>query len=177
MLPLAVGASLRSAIACRYGVRTVLKWPNDLLVLGEGRSRKLSGILLDRVASPTLGTAAVVGVGVNVSAPMESYPAEVRGRVVGLEELVGHPTALDEVEELAVGSVESAVESLRTEAGVTRILEECRAALHGVGRRATVDASLSGVIRHLGDEGEIWLDTPNGSLAVRAGELLVEEDP
>jgi BirA family transcriptional regulator, biotin operon repressor / biotin---[acetyl-CoA-carboxylase] ligase len=176
MLPLAVGASLRSAIARRYAVRTALKWPNDLLVLGPGPSRKLSGVVSDQVASPTLGAAAIVGVGVNVAAPAEAYPAEIRKRVVGLAELVEPAPAVDEVEELAVHSVESAAASLRSDSGVTEILEECRAALHGVGHRARVDSTLSGVIRGLGDEGELWLETPGGARAVCAGTLVVEED-
>jgi len=56
-----------------------------------------------------------------------------------------------------------------------RDLAECRAALYAVGRRATVDSALSGVIRTLGEEGELWLDTPTGPVAVRSGDLVVEE--
>jgi len=175
MLPLAVGARLRTALFERYGIRTALKWPNDLLVPGPGGARKLLGILVDVVPSPTLGSAAVVGVGVNVRAPVDSYPIELRDRVVGLGELTEPVPDLGEVEELVVSAVARAVDALGTADGAAELLEECRSALHGVGRRATVDTAVTGVIRGVGEEGELLLDTPSGAVAVRAGNLVVEE--
>lgn len=50
--------ALREAIAEVSGVKTVLKWPNDLLLDGS----KVSGILLERA-----GAALVVGIGVNIA--------------------------------------------------------------------------------------------------------------
>ncbi|MCI4373187.1 MAG: biotin--[acetyl-CoA-carboxylase] ligase, partial [Thermoplasmata archaeon] len=88
LLPLAVGARLRAALEARFGVRSVLKWPNDLLVLGNGAPRKLAGILLDAVPSPNLGIAVVVGIGINVAARSVAYAPEVRLRVVSLSELM-----------------------------------------------------------------------------------------
>jgi BirA family transcriptional regulator, biotin operon repressor / biotin---[acetyl-CoA-carboxylase] ligase len=175
LLPLAIGARLRSALERQYQARSVLKWPNDLLVLGKGPPRKLAGILVDAVPSPTLGTAAVVGIGVNVGARAEEYPAELRPRVVSLAELSRSKPPLGEVEELTAAAVESAARDLAGPVGATGILAECRAALYAVGRRATVDSTFSGVIRALGEEGELWLDTPTGPVAVRSGDLVVEE--
>jgi BirA family transcriptional regulator, biotin operon repressor / biotin---[acetyl-CoA-carboxylase] ligase len=175
MLPLAVGARLRAALADRYGARSRLKWPNDLLVLGHGAPRKLSGILVDTLVSPALGVAAVIGIGVNVSAPPASYPSGLRGRVISLAELTTVPPALDDVERTAVRASVSAVAALGSAAGAAGILAECRAALHGVGRRASVGASLTGTIRTIGEEGELWLDTPSGAVAIRSGDLVVEE--
>lgn len=175
LLPLAVGARLRSALERRFQVRSVLKWPNDLLVLGNGPPRKLAGILVDAVPSPTLGVAAVVGMGVNVRAASESYPREVRARVVSLGELMPSPPDLMDVEEVAAAAAASAVASVATPSGAAEILGECRSALHGVGLHATVDATLTGVIRTLGEEGELWLDTPSGAVAIRSGDLVVEE--
>jgi len=175
LLPLAVGARLRSALERQYHARSVLKWPNDLLVLGKGPPRKLAGILVDAVPSPTLGTAAVVGIGVNVGARSDEYPAELRPRVISLSELNRSKLALSEVEEVAVAAAESAGRDLAAPGGAFEILAECRAALYAVGRRATVDSALSGVIRTLGEEGELWLDTPTGPVAVRSGDLVVEE--
>lgn len=175
ILPLAVGARLRSALDDRYRVPSVLKWPNDLLVLGTERPRKLAGILVDAVPSPMLGVAAVVGIGLNVAAPSEAFPADLRARVVSLSELTPSAPVLEEVEEVAVTAARSAVASLATAGGASEILAECRSALHGVGRRATVDSTLTGVIRTVGEEGELWLDTPSGAVAVRVGDVVVEE--
>ncbi|MCI4342687.1 MAG: biotin--[acetyl-CoA-carboxylase] ligase [Thermoplasmata archaeon] len=175
ILSLAVGVRLRTALFERYGVPTSLKWPNDLLVAGPNGTRKLAGILVDVVPSPTLGTAAVVGVGVNVRAPLESYPPELRGRVAGLDEWADTAPDLGEVEELVVSAIHSAVDALATAGGAADVLEECRSSLHGVGRRATIDAAITGVIRGVGEEGELLLDTPSGAIVIRAGNLVLEE--
>lgn len=68
-LPLLVGLAVDAAVH-DLGVASELKWPNDVLVEG----RKLAGILLERVETPT-GPAAVIGVGLNVSMTREELPA------------------------------------------------------------------------------------------------------
>jgi BirA family transcriptional regulator, biotin operon repressor / biotin---[acetyl-CoA-carboxylase] ligase len=65
-LPLLTGVALAEAVGEVPGVRTALKWPNDLLA-SDGR--KLAGILAE------VGSGAVVvGVGLNVSTRAEELP-------------------------------------------------------------------------------------------------------
>jgi BirA family biotin operon repressor/biotin-[acetyl-CoA-carboxylase] ligase len=65
-LPLLTGVALAEAVGEVTGVRTSLKWPNDLLA-GDGR--KLAGILAE-----SNGTAVIVGVGLNVSTTEAELP-------------------------------------------------------------------------------------------------------
>jgi BirA family biotin operon repressor/biotin-[acetyl-CoA-carboxylase] ligase len=65
-LPLLTGVALAEAVGEVAGVRTSLKWPNDLLALD---GRKLAGILAE-----SSGTAVVVGVGLNVSTTAAELP-------------------------------------------------------------------------------------------------------
>ena len=62
-LPLLAGVAVVEALRTNLGAEAVLKWPNDVL-LG---SAKLAEILVERVEGMA-GAAAVVGVGLNVSA-------------------------------------------------------------------------------------------------------------
>jgi BirA family transcriptional regulator, biotin operon repressor / biotin---[acetyl-CoA-carboxylase] ligase len=78
-LPLLTGVAVASAVREAAGIDAVLKWPNDVLVDG----RKLAGILVQRVDPD----AAVVGVGLNMTAPAEELPA-------GATSLVGHGAAI-----------------------------------------------------------------------------------
>ncbi|MGH1563428.1 biotin--[acetyl-CoA-carboxylase] ligase [Mumia sp. DW29H23] len=64
-LPLLTGAAAVAAVR-QAGVSAHLKWPNDVVV----EDRKLGGILVERVDTPT-GPAAVVGCGINVSVTAE----------------------------------------------------------------------------------------------------------
>jgi BirA family transcriptional regulator, biotin operon repressor / biotin---[acetyl-CoA-carboxylase] ligase len=65
-LPLLTGIALAEAVGEVTGVRTSLKWPNDLLAFD---GRKLAGILAEAA-----GRAVVVGVGLNVSTRAEELP-------------------------------------------------------------------------------------------------------
>jgi len=68
-LPLLTGVAVAEAVRRTAAVDATLKWPNDVLV-GD---RKLAGILLERVQTPT-GPAAVLGIGLNVSARRSELP-------------------------------------------------------------------------------------------------------
>ena len=70
-LPLLTGLAVVDAVTEATGVAVTLKWPND--VMAEGG--KLAGILVELVEHPA-GPAAVVGVGVNVSATRGELPVE-----------------------------------------------------------------------------------------------------
>ena len=65
-LPLLTGVALAEAVGEVPGVRTSLKWPNDLLAAGGA---KLAGILAE-----VGGGAVVVGVGLNVSTRADELP-------------------------------------------------------------------------------------------------------
>lgn len=67
-LPLLAGVALCRTVAELAGVPAELKWPNDLL-LGAGR-RKAAGILAEVVPGP----AAVIGIGLNVTAQPDELP-------------------------------------------------------------------------------------------------------
>jgi BirA family biotin operon repressor/biotin-[acetyl-CoA-carboxylase] ligase len=70
-LPLLTGVALAESVGEVTGVRTSLKWPNDLLALD---GRKLAGILAEAVSSPARPGAVVVGVGLNVNSRADELP-------------------------------------------------------------------------------------------------------
>ncbi len=67
-LPLLAGHALARTLR-EAGLAAGVKWPNDVLV----EDRKISGILVERVETPT-GPAAVVGIGLNVTTTAEELP-------------------------------------------------------------------------------------------------------
>ena len=67
-VPLVVGLALRDALSGESGLDVVLKWPNDLLVPGDG-DRKVAGILAELTPAGV-----VVGTGINIEAS-EGAPA------------------------------------------------------------------------------------------------------
>ena len=74
-LPLLTGVAVAAAVTEETGIRTGLKWPNDVLagnvLAGEG---KLAGILAEAA-----GDAVVVGIGLNVSTEPAELPRPLPG--------------------------------------------------------------------------------------------------
>lgn len=160
LLALAVGLGLAESLEVLGGQARV-KWPNDVLV-GD---RKIAGILVEaRSLGGRPPDAAVVGVGLNLRP--QSYPPDA--------------DATD---------VESALASVETEALFAELLERVeawidRASLtpHAVsralderlawrGEEVLVDDTLRGVVRGVDAEGELVLETIDGTRTVRAGRL------
>jgi BirA family transcriptional regulator, biotin operon repressor / biotin---[acetyl-CoA-carboxylase] ligase len=79
LLPLAAGVAVAEA-ADELGVRTELKWPNDVLASG----RKLAGILSEAASGPAGVEWVVLGIGVNVALDDASVPSGMRGAVTSL---------------------------------------------------------------------------------------------
>lgn len=83
LLTLAAGVSLAAALRQAAGVQPQLKWPNDLYLA----DRKLGGILTEsgplRAGLPEF---VVIGVGINIAAPPEEFPMELRSRIITLAE-------------------------------------------------------------------------------------------
>lgn len=83
LLTLAAGVGLCRSISKTAGVQLQLKWPNDLYFA----DKKLGGILTE--SGPLRGGLpefVVVGVGINIAAPPEDFPLELRSRIISLAE-------------------------------------------------------------------------------------------
>lgn len=177
LLPIGVGARLSVDLGRAFGVALATKWPNDVLAIGAKgtRPRKLAGVLVDRVPSPRLGWAAIVGVGVNVALDPASLPADLATSVASLSEWCTPAPSLDAVEAVVVDAVVATARALDEPEGAGRVLSLARRSLYGVGRRAIVDGVATGTIAGLGEEGELLVDSGPDRRAVIAGDLRVGE--
>jgi BirA family biotin operon repressor/biotin-[acetyl-CoA-carboxylase] ligase len=86
MAALAVGDALREAA----GVRTDIKWPNDLLS-GE---RKICGILAEAIDTPA-GRAVILGIGINLTE--NAYPPELANVATSVSEAMGQAADREQI--------------------------------------------------------------------------------
>ena len=168
-LTLAVGVAIVRALR-GFGVRTELKWPNDVLKDG----RKLAGVLIE-TAPATAGVWAVIGVGLNLTLPDR------------LEEQIGQPAAdapwLAQLERntLLAGLLNHLSDVLvQFEAeGFARFMPEWNAAHVFAGQPVIVFDG--GRIKHEGvaigvdDRGLLLLDAAAGRIAVAAGDVSLRQ--
>jgi BirA family biotin operon repressor/biotin-[acetyl-CoA-carboxylase] ligase len=172
-LSLAAAACLRRTLSDGWGVRSRIKWPNDVVV-GEGAPRKMAGLLPERVVAP-LGSKLVLGVGLNVLGPPAGFPAELLPQTAWLSEFLTEPPGLSELETSLTHAFDALVEDLSLPEGRERWLAEYRQALYGRGKPAEVNGLRVGTVQDVGPEGELWVEGTEGLLAIRSGRLAIEE--
>ncbi len=137
------------------GAGAQLKWPNDVLIGG----RKVAGILVEGRLQERW---AVVGIGLNVALREQDFPPELRG-VAGT--LGREPNAIEPTLERLLRSLER---WLAAEQGA--VLGEVRSRDALLGQRVHW-ADGEGVGAGVDDEGQLLVDTVQGRVALRAGEV------
>jgi BirA family biotin operon repressor/biotin-[acetyl-CoA-carboxylase] ligase len=164
-LPIAAALAVREALARRFALPTRMKWPNDLLV---GR-RKVAGIIAEASAAAVL-----LGVGVNLAAPEEALPADLRPIATSVRIETGRAPAAREAALAIVDELERLYP--RWIAGDASLREEAERALireHRVRWRAPSGMLVEGLPRGIGPSGELAIDAPAGAVTVRAGDLEI----
>jgi BirA family biotin operon repressor/biotin-[acetyl-CoA-carboxylase] ligase len=87
-LTMLAGLAVVEGIEEAAGLRLALKWPNDVVLPGEGRWRKVGGILTECALQGDEIAYAVVGIGLNVNVDF-SRQAELREIAASLKHLAG----------------------------------------------------------------------------------------
>lgn len=176
-LPLLVGHNVAKALtALGYDAR--VKWPNDVLLDG----RKVAGILLERIETPT-GPAAVVGVGINVGMSAEELPVPTATSLA-----VAAPGAPEREQVLleVVAAVREGYDLWQAggDLGTTRLATSYRSNCATLGRAVRVDlpggGALTGRAVDIDDHGRLVVEGPNGPESVGAGDVVharIDDDP
>jgi BirA family transcriptional regulator, biotin operon repressor / biotin---[acetyl-CoA-carboxylase] ligase len=169
LLALASALAASDALEEACGLRTDIKWPNDLLSGG----RKLCGILAETVESGR-GRACVVGIGINLKA--DAYPDALRASATSTEEETGARADTDSLIESLVRAVARRYARLQSEDGAPATLREWRArSSYAQGKRVRVrldGESFEGVTRGLEPDGALRVELEGGAVRiVRAGDV------
>jgi BirA family biotin operon repressor/biotin-[acetyl-CoA-carboxylase] ligase len=177
---MATGVALAEAVEEVAGVSPGLKWPNDLVVGGEGGDRKLAGILAeaDWPASATSSAGwrqpaihervvVVVGVGLNVCWPTDDDAIrDVADGAVALNWLASPVDHLDRVDLLVafLRRLDERYEQLLT-GGSDVVMDEWRRRSATLGRRVRVELGadeVEGTAVDVTPEGHLVVETPGG---------------
>jgi BirA family biotin operon repressor/biotin-[acetyl-CoA-carboxylase] ligase len=169
-LPLLVGHNVAKAITA-LGYDANVKWPNDVLLDGD---RKVAGILVERVETPT-GPAAIVGVGINVAMTAEELPVPTATSLA-----VAGPGAPDRTSVLlaVVAAVREGYDVWQTggEQGTARLATSYRSNCATLGRDVRVElpggGELLGRATDIDDDGRLVVTTADGSERVGAGDVI-----
>lgn len=182
-MTLAIGIGVCEA-ARAFGARSVLKWPNDLLVVSNspalpGGGRKLAGVLVEAQSQGNRLESVVVGIGINLSGEL---PAALGERAITLEEAAGVKIDREQFVERLLADVERWVERY-VAVGLEAIIPAWRERMAlGLAARATptsgVGVPVEGVVEGLDEDGALLLRDDDGRVhKVMSGDVEVLRSP
>jgi BirA family biotin operon repressor/biotin-[acetyl-CoA-carboxylase] ligase len=191
LAPVTLFAGLCAATALRdlTGLDIQLKWPNDLVILPEGR--KVGGILTEMLVEENQVAAVVVGIGINVHTL--AFPADLQAMATSLDLALqaGGPLEqhrnLNRIDLLAAILAEwdrrwpqflAESPDIGNDSGKSSWISDYRTICATLGRPVEVHAATgdiwSGVAEQLAPGGDLLVRRPDGALIqVSAGDVSV----
>lgn len=153
-VPLTSALAVAEAVQCVAAIPLSLKWPNDLLL----HERKVGGILCESSLASTADPIVVIGIGLNVNVPRESFPDELRPIAASLLEKSRQPIDRNRLIAQLLLELEQSLDELRTH-GPARLLRAYTTRCITLGRRVRVllggDQELLGTAEAIGADGAL----------------------
>lgn len=159
-LTLVAAVAAVETIEAQAGVRCGIKWPNDLLY----RGKKLVGILTELQAEATFVKSVVIGIGFNVNADPETFPAEVAQRATSLKAITGRSLDLTTFVQVFLKKFEERYAQYLQEGfkAIKPLWERYAISLGKAIRvRRPGGKVLEGIARGINDEGVLLLEQPD----------------
>jgi BirA family transcriptional regulator, biotin operon repressor / biotin---[acetyl-CoA-carboxylase] ligase len=173
-IALVAGAAVAAAVAEETGRAPAIKWPNDVLLDG----RKVAGILTEMESEMERVHHVVAGIGVNLNAPLASFPRELREKAGSLRSLTGR-----RIDRAAfTGRLLAALEARYgryLSVGLSSVRAEWESFSCLTGTEVCVaspEGEVSGRALGLDDDGALRLRRPDGRVVrIIAGEVTVRD--
>ena len=190
--PLLAAVAVARAIKHETGLSTTVKWPNDVEVSQEGQShpptpgaprrapsrgRKIAGILAEATGGDQNNRRiVVVGIGVNVNAPNESFPAELQARATSLLSETGRPADRAELLATLLLEIERLYDSVLAQ-GTAGIREAYLHLSNTIGKQVRVELvggeKIQGTAESIALDGALCLRAVDGTVVeIRAGDVV-----
>jgi len=176
-IPLLAAVAVVRAIHDLTKLAVRLKWPNDVLVVRNGNGRKLAGILVEAIGGSSAGTRlVVVGVGVNVNIPIETFPQDLRPTATSLLIETGRSVERARLLASLLAKMEVLYDQL-CDQGPEGIAAAYRKSCDTIGRRVRIELmgneQVEGTAEGIASDGALRLRGGDGKmLEIRAGDVV-----
>ena len=171
MLTLVAALAVARGIEQCAQVKSLIKWPNDIVING----RKVCGILTEMSADPDCINYVVVGIGINVN--MEEFPEEIRSVAASVYTESGKKLRRSTLISAVMEAFEEYYSVFMETADMSRLLEEYNEKLANCGRTVRVldpAGEYSGMAHGINSQGELLVETEDKAVkTVISGEVSV----
>jgi len=168
LVTFAAALSVSDALMESWNLQTDIKWPNDLLA----SERKICGILAE-VIETQAGRAIVLGMGINLT--VNAFPLELATDAISVEQAIGHAPDGSTILHFLLKAVARWYSLLHEVDGSGKVLAAWASrSSYADGKFVKVvngNEVVTGVTRGLEADGALRLETDNGLVVVRAGDV------
>jgi BirA family transcriptional regulator, biotin operon repressor / biotin---[acetyl-CoA-carboxylase] ligase len=144
-------------------IDVAIKWPNDILI----RGRKAAGILTEMSSEMDRIHYVIIGIGVNVNTPAESFPPEIRDKATSLLIETGRSFPRAPVLRKYLELLEEQYETFKTH-GFDPVMKRWKELTDIIGKRISVDVIdtiFTGYVQDISEDGFLILkDEEKGTL-------------
>lgn len=173
-LTVASAVALRRAIQLQTGLKTEIKWPNDILASGK----KVAGILTELSGELDRIKYVLVGIGVDVNLNSGDFLTELRAQATSLKIELGKPVARAELAGAILRELDR--EYVRILAGeFPAVADEWEQYCTTIGQRLVIrlgDRRIRGRAESLSEDGALLLRTDHGHLErIIGGDVTLEK--
>lgn len=160
----------------RFGIKSGIKWPNDVLING----RKIAGILTEAVTDMDGIEYIVTGIGLNVNNRVADFPEEFRSVATTIREEAGRCISRVELLQEFLWQLESSYRQL-VSGGFSEILEKVRSLSLVIGHDIKID-SVNGITTgraiDIDNNGFLMVRDSQGNIHnIMSGEILFKSEP
>jgi len=170
-IPLFTALATADALAATTGLPISVKWPNDLLI-GE---KKIGGILCEQTTRPDKTIAIVIGIGLNINAPLDSFPEELKAGATTLTAEGGRRLEREVILAELFLRLEQRLDRLLTD-GPTGMIDEFTQRCSTLGKTVRVSLEqgrlVEGIAESIGPDGCLKLRIISDSAQPPASSLL-----
>lgn len=170
-VPLTSALAVVEAVQCVAALPLSLKWPNDLLL----HERKVGGILCESSLASATDPIVVIGIGLNVNVPRESFPEELRPIAASLLEASRQPIDRNRLIAQLLLELEQSLDELRSY-GPARLRRAYTTRCITLGRRVRVllggEQELIGIAEAISADGALQVRPFSPSPASQSPPLI-----
>ena len=169
LITLMAALAVSDALLDSCGLRTDIKWPNDLVIC----DRKFCGILAETVETDH-GIACVLGIGINLRD--DAFPPELQDRATSVAALTGKATNAEQLLPALLERLSRRYAQFAEEKGTAAIIQDwTTASSFANGKWVRVDTGtevFEGTSRGLESDGALRVETRTGEIKiVRSGDV------
>lgn len=168
-----IGAAAVCRAALEMGIKTLIKWPNDIVLNGK----KLCGILTEMNAELNRVNYAVIGIGINVNTEEEDFKDEVRKVATSIKIEQGHDTKRKELIANVLNNFEELYEEFLDNGNIESSIKICKENSALIGKEIKViekSSSVKAKALDLTNEGRLVVEFENGKIEeIISGEVSV----